>query len=261
MPQRAEGMEMPQMGEIPQRTAGMEMPQRAEGGEMPQRGGMFGGGSKPLVDTLLADEALLARYEGYLREIADTYLTEEYMAAAVTEIHGLIAPYVEQDATAFYTFEEFEQCCSIDAADPYSMVYYAVNMAESIHTQLAGGEPTFDASSLKGGGMFGGRGGKGGGMPDFGGGMPDFGGEMPAFGGGMPDFDGEMPDFGGEMPAQEKSQGAEDTPRERGFRGMPHGREKQVELKEVLPEILLCSGIFLAGLMVAIVYRRKKKLR
>ncbi len=56
-----------------------------------------------------------------------------------------------------------------DPTDQYSLVYYAVNMAESIENQLNGGEPTFNTSSMQGGGM--GGGGKGG--PDFGGEKPD----------------------------------------------------------------------------------------
>ena len=47
-----------------------------------------------------------------------------------------------------------------DPTDQYSLVYYAVNMAESIENQLNGGEPTFNTSSMQGGGM--GGGGKGG---------------------------------------------------------------------------------------------------
>ncbi|MBR5590215.1 MAG: CotH kinase family protein, partial [Anaerotignum sp.] len=215
-PAAGEKTEMSNPSAVEEKTEKGNMP---EMGNFPAIGGMpemgdfsamegitsFSGGGKPLVDTLLVNEALLARYEDYLREFTEKYLTEEYMAAMVTEIHDLIAPYVEKDATAFYTYEEFEQGCSVDPEDEYSLVYYAVNMAESIQNQLAGGEPTFDASSLKGGGM--GFGGGKGGMPAFGGDMklpegvelPDgmqfpFEGKMPSFGDGM-EFT-----FGDEMP-------------------------------------------------------------
>lgn len=248
------GGEMPAMGKMP--DFGGEMPAM---GEMPDFGGgmpAFGGSNgKPLVDTLLADAELLAMYEGYLQEMADTYLTEEYMTAKVAEIHDLIAPYVKEDATAFYTYEEFEQGCSVDPEDNYSLVYYAVNMAESIKTQLAGG-------MFKGGGMppFGGREDadkKGaemipamGEMPDFGGEMPAMG-EMPDFGGEMPAM-GEMPDFGGERP-------------EKGNKGgmpFPGGeRQNQADIKEVLPTMAICGGVFLSGLVFAVVYKRKNKMK
>ena len=238
-------------------SSGMGGGPGGKGGEMPVFGGSEG---KPLVDTLLADETYLAMYEGYLQEMTDTYLTEAYMAAKVMEIHDLIAPYVKQDATAFYSYEEFEQSCSVDPEDPYSLVYYAVNMAESIRTQIAGGEPTFDTGSMQGGGMF--MGGKG---PDFGGEMPDFGGEMPAFGGEMPDFAGEMPAFGGEMPdfAGGKPPFDREMPDFAGGKpGMPGERGKQpVEIREVLPKMAACGGIFAAGLIVAVFYKRKKDLK
>lgn len=72
-------------------------------------GSPFGNSTeKPLVTTLLENEVYLSLYERYLEEIANTYFTEEYMASMVQKTHDLIAPYVEQDATAFYTYEEFE---------------------------------------------------------------------------------------------------------------------------------------------------------
>ena len=247
------GGEMPVRGEMP--DFGGEMPDF--GGEMPAMGEMpdFGGGmpsfggsgGKPLVDTLLADAELLAMYEGYLQEMTETYLTEEYMAAMVTEIHDLIAPYVKQDATAFYAYEEFEQGCSVDPEDHYSLVYYAVNMAESIRNQLAGGEPTFDTSSLQGGGMF-----KGGGMPSFGGRKDADKGRDEK----TPDFGGEMPDFGGKRPSFGEGQG------DRGGMPFPGGeRQKQVNIQEVLPTMAVCGSIFLGGLIFAVVYKRKNKMK
>lgn len=125
----------------------MEMP---EGMERPEGmgGGMGGSNEKPLVDTLLSQDALLTQYESYLAEIAETYFTEAYMSQIVSETAEMIAPYVEKDATAFFTYDEFLEASSADAADPNSLVYFAVSMAESIENQLAGGEPTFNTSSF-----------------------------------------------------------------------------------------------------------------
>lgn len=206
-------------------------------------GGPFGGsGEKPLVTTLLENEEYLARYETYLEEIASTYFSEDYMAALVQKTHDLIAPYVEQDATAFYSYEEFEQACSIDSADAYSLVYYAVNMAESIQNQLNGGEPTFDVSSLKGGGMGGGKGG-----------MPDLDGEMSHME-NMPDIE-NMPDFGGK-------EGNRPDGMEGGPGGMGgEGGMGQISLKEYLPVIAVCGGVFAAGAVFLLVFKRKKDLK
>ena len=138
--QMPEGMEPPENME-------MDMP---EGMERPEGmgGGMGGSNEKPLVDTLLSQDALLAQYESYLAEIAETYFTEAYMSQIVSETAEMIAPYVEKDATAFFTYDEFVEASSADATDPNSLVYFAVSMAESIENQLAGGEPTFNTSSF-----------------------------------------------------------------------------------------------------------------
>lgn len=262
--------EMPAVGEMP--TVG-EMPAAENKGV----GGMNSSAEKPLVDTLLEQERFLSLYESYLKEIAETYLTEAYMGSMVTEIHDLIAPYVEQDATAFYTYAEFEQACSVDPADTYSLVYYAVNMADSIQNQLAGGEPTFDTSSLQGSR----NGGKGGGMPDFGGEMPER--ETVAE---MPDF-GRMPEQtearkGAEQsadtakpsePAGQPAETEETKQTERNFGGrggngheMPGGMggergAQQVDLKEYLPTIAVCGGVFGVGAMVLALFKRKKELK
>ena len=153
----------------PPDNADMQGGGQPSGGKQPQGMPSMGSGEKPLVTTLLENETYRSMYEGYQKEIAEKYFTQEYMTELVTKIHGLIAPYVQNDPTAFCTYEEFEQACSTDPTDQYSLVYYAVNMAESIENQLSGGEPTFNTSSMQGGGM--GGGGKGG--PDFGGEKPD----------------------------------------------------------------------------------------
>ncbi len=155
-----EDMELPEGMEMPGGFGGdMELP---EGMEMPGGGfGGFGGsGEKPLVTTLLAQEELLAKYESYLLEIAENYFTEAYMSELVGTTAERIAPYVEKDATAFFTYEEFLQASSADSQDSNSLVYFAVNMADSILNQLSGGEPTFNSSSFAvamGGGKGGGR--------------------------------------------------------------------------------------------------------
>lgn len=279
----------------PPDNADMQGGGQPSGGKQPQGMPSMGSGEKPLVTTLLENETYRSMYEGYQKEIAEKYFTQEYMTELVTKIHDLIAPYVQNDPTAFCTYEEFEQACSTDPTDQYSLVYYAVNMAESIENQLNGGEPTFNTSSMQGGGM--GGGGKGG--PDFGGEKPDMpsrteqsetsetaeaqaqamnltaeadrteqttdaqqndrptppdqnGGQM---GGQMDEnertgqADGQQsnpPDFGG----------GEKTPP-----GMPGQDNKSVRLSDCLPTIAVCGGVFVAGVVVLILFKRKKDLK
>lgn len=286
-----------------------QQPQSPDNGNMqggnqqqpPDNGNMQGGkqpsGEKPLVTTLLENETYRSMYEGYLKEIAEKYFTQEYMTELVTKIHDLIAPYVQNDPTAFCTYEEFEQACSTDPTDQYSLVYYAVNMAESIENQLSGGEPTFNTSSMQGGGM--GGGGKGG--PDFGGEKPD----MPsrteqsetsetAEAQAMnltaeadrteqitdaqqndrpipPDQNGGQ--MGGQMDENERTgqadgqqSGQQGNPPDFGGGektppGMPGQDNKSVSLSDCLPTIAVCGGVFVVGAVVLILFKRKKDLK
>lgn len=231
-------------------------------------------GEKPLVTTLLENETYRSMYEGYLKEIAEKYFTQEYMTELVTKIHDLIAPYVQNDPTAFCTYEEFEQACSTDQTDQYSLAYYAVNMAESIENQLNGGEPTFNTSSMQGGG------GKGG--PDFGGEKPDMPSrteqttdaqqnaqqnDRPTH----PDQNGGQQ--GGQMDENERSgqqsgqqNGQQGSPPdfgggEKNPPGMPGQDNKSVRLSDCLPTIAVCGGVFVVGVVVLILFKRKKDLK
>lgn len=281
----------------PPDNGNMQGGKQPSGGKQPQGMPSMGSGEKPLVTTLLENETYRSMYEGYLKEIAEKYFTQEYMTELVTKIHDLIAPYVQNDPTAFCTYEEFEKACSTDPTDQYSLVYYAVNMAESIENQLNGGEPTFNTSSMQGGGM--GGGGKGG--PDFGGEKPD----MPsrteqsetsetAEAQAMnltaeadrteqttdaqqndrptpPDQNGGQQ--GGQMDENERSgqqsgqqNGQQGSPPdfgggEKNPPGMPGQDNKSVRLSDCLPAIAVCGGVFVVGVVVLILFKRKKDLK
>ena len=246
-------------------------------------------GEKPLVTTLLENETYRSMYEGYLKEIAEKYFTEEYMTELVTKIHDLIAPYVQNDPTAFCTYEEFEQACSTDPTDQYSLAYYAVNMAESIENQLNGGEPTFNTSSMQGGGMGGGKGG-----PDFGEEKPDMpsrteqttdaqqnaqqndrptppdqnGGQKGGQQGGQMDENERTGQADGQQSGQADGQqnGQQGNPPdfgggEKNPPGMPGQDNKSVRLSDCLPAIAVCGGVFVVGVVVLILFKRKKDLK
>ena len=233
-------------------------------------------GEKPLVTTLLENETYRSMYEGYLKEIAEKYFTQEYMTELVTKIHDLIAPYVQNDPTAFCTYEEFEQACSTDPTDQYSLVYYAVNMAESIENQLNGGEPTFNTSSMQGGGFGGGK------QSDFNGEMPDMASRTEQTTDAQqnaqqndrptpPDQNGGQQ--GGQMDENERSgqqsgqqNGQQGSPPdfgggEKNPPGMPGQDNKSVRLSDCLPTIAVCGGVFVVGVVVLIWFKRKKDLK
>lgn len=283
----------------PPDNADMQGGGQPSGGKQPQGMPSMGSGEKPLVTTLLENETYRSMYEGYQKEIAEKYFTQEYMTELVTKIHDLIAPYVQNDPTAFCTYEEFEQACSTDPTDQYSLVYYAVNMAESIENQLSGGEPTFNTSSMQGGG------GKGG--PDFGGEKPDMpsrteqsetsetaeaqaqamnltaeadrteqttdaqqndrptppdqnGGQM----GGQMDENERTGQADGQQNGQQNGQQGNPPDFGGGEKtppGMPGQDNKSVSLSDCLPMIAVCGGVFVVGAVVLILFKRKKDLK
>lgn len=233
-------------------------------------------GEKPLVTTLLENETYRSMYEGYLKEIAEKYFTQEYMTELVTKIHDLIAPYVQNDPTAFCTYEEFEQVCSTDPTDQYSLAYYAVNMAESIENQLNGGEPTFNTNSMQGGGFGGEK------QSDFNGEMPDMASRTEQTTDAQqnaqqndrptpPDQNGGQQ--GGQMDENERSgqadgqqTGQQGSPPdfgggEKNPPGMPGQDNKSVRLSDCLPTIAVCGGVFVVGAVVLILFKRKKDLK
>ena len=262
---QADAKQQPQ----PPDNADMQGGSQPSGGKQPQGMPSMGSGEKPLVTTLLENETYRSMYEGYLKEIAEKYFTQEYMTELVTKIHDLIAPYVQNDPTAFCTYEEFEQACSTDPTDQYSLVYYAVNMAESIENQLNGGEPTFNTISMQGGGFGGGE------KPDMAsrteqttdaqqnakqndrptppdqngrqqGGQMDENERTGQADGQQSGQQGSPPDFGG---------GEKNPP------GMPRQDNKSVRLSDCLPTIAVCGGVFVVGVVVLILFKRKKDLK
>lgn len=62
---------------------------------------------RPLLNALLANEEYSAKYEGYLEELATTYLTEDYVQSITKNLAVLLTTYVEADPTKFSTTEQF----------------------------------------------------------------------------------------------------------------------------------------------------------
>lgn len=226
----------------------------------------------------------MSEYPGLvLKTNEETYFTEAYMSQIVSETAEMITPYVEKDATAFFTYDEFLEASSADATDPNSLVYFAVSMAESIENQLAGGEPTFNTSSFVAAAA--GGGGKRPGE-DFGG-MQDT--EQTA-GDTVDDQTQRVPEQMGEMAGQppEMTEGTEQTadtaqsdtaeandqtrkspeqmgdmPQrgEQGQRGGgPMGAMSRVTWQDAAPVLIVCGGIFLLGFGYLLYFRRRRRL-
>ena len=184
--------------------------------------------SRPLIGWIFSDkEALTAYHETYNRFITEC-VESGWLDEEITRIHDLIASYVAEDPTAFYTSEEFEKGVSTIRA-------FCAKRGESIRGQLDGTIPSttngqrssnalIDASEISTEDMGSMNGAGGGGFempaggPDAGsGGMP---GGMPAgMPTGMPQGDGEGGSFGGS--AGESAKPGETATGEAPSAGMP----------------------------------------
>lgn len=89
------------------------------------------GEDRPMWNWILSDESYTEQYHQYFAEFLDTVDIQ----SIIDNAYQLIAPYVEQDPTAFYTKEEFEQGVQ-------TLKEFCSLRSESISIQLEEGETT-----------------------------------------------------------------------------------------------------------------------
>ncbi len=63
----------------------------------------------PLINKLLSVPEYKEKYYGYIKEMMSIL---ESFESRVTELKGIISPYVKNDTTAFYTYDEFDRATS-----------------------------------------------------------------------------------------------------------------------------------------------------
>ena len=93
---------------------------------------------RPLFYRLMADPAYRERYHGYLSELVEGIVDSGRLTQTIAQARELIAPYVQNDATAYVTYEEFLE--GVSALETFCRL-----RAESIKGQLAGTIPTTQA--------------------------------------------------------------------------------------------------------------------
>lgn len=89
---------------------------------------------RPLLNVLLSNDQYKEKYEGYLKKVATSYLTENQIAVETAKIAKLIKPYVEKDPTKFFTKEDFEKA----VLGNNSLPEFAKQRSKSILKQLSG---------------------------------------------------------------------------------------------------------------------------
>ena len=93
-----------------------------------------GSGDRPMMDWILASEEYTDLYHQYFAQFLETVDVQ----AMIEETAALIASYVENDATAFCTYEEFVEGVAV-------LKEFCALRSESVSGQLAGTIPTTDA--------------------------------------------------------------------------------------------------------------------
>lgn len=171
---------------------------------------------RPMAGWITASDESLALYHEKYRQFIDTVFTSGWFESEFDRVSAMIAPYVEKETRAFYSYEEFQT-----AAD--TLKTFCLKRAQSVQGQLDGSIPAtsaaqqgsdalIDASELSitaMGGMNNGKGGDRGGNAGFPG---SFGGDFSFDGGSF--IPGDMP----QSPTQGENGAPPDMP-DGGFDG------------------------------------------
>ena len=171
---------------------------------------------RPMAGWITASEEGLALYHEKYQQFIDTVFTSGWFESEFDRVSAMIAPYVEKETRAFYSYEEFQT-----AAD--TLKTFCLKRAQSVQGQLdgsisatsaaqQGSDALIDASELSitaMGGMNNGKGGDRGGNAGFPG---SFGGDFSFDGGSF--IPGDMP----QPPTQGENGAPPDMP-DGGFDG------------------------------------------
>ncbi|HBL06289.1 MAG TPA: spore coat protein CotH [Clostridium sp.] len=97
--------------------------------------------SSPLIGKLLEVEEYKEKYHEYLNEIVQDYVNSGVFTETINNIDNLIGGYVKNDATAFYTYEEY-------VASIPELITYGVDRAKSISAQLSGSQSSTSTGNM-----------------------------------------------------------------------------------------------------------------
>ncbi|WP_461612391.1 CotH kinase family protein [Clostridium sp. Marseille-QA1073] len=91
--------------------------------------------NSPLIAKLLEVSEYKELYHKYLNEIVTNYIDNGVFKSTINNLDNLIGNYVKNDATAFYTYEEYKTSLPI-------LISFGKDRASSIIAQLAGAQPS-----------------------------------------------------------------------------------------------------------------------
>lgn len=91
--------------------------------------------ARPFIGKLLEVEEYMDQYHSYLQQMVDEYFNSGLWEVRIAQIDALISEYVKNDATAFYTYDEYKTAVE-------TLKEFGLLRAESIEGQLDGTIPS-----------------------------------------------------------------------------------------------------------------------
>ena len=98
--------------------------------------------ASPLIGKLLEVDKYKELYHQYLNEIVENFINNGTYETLITKVNSLISNYVENDATAFYTFEEYTNSLT-------HLINFGYDRATSITAQLDGSQPSTSYGNIE----------------------------------------------------------------------------------------------------------------
>ena len=96
----------------------------------------------PLIANLLEVDEYKKLYHQYLNEIVNNFVNNGTYEMLVTKTDTLISDYVKNDATAFYTFDEYTEAVS-------NLLNFGLDRSTSISAQLDGSQPSISTGTIE----------------------------------------------------------------------------------------------------------------
>lgn len=97
--------------------------------------------NSPLIGKLLEVDKYKETYHKYLQETVD-YVNDGTYENTINQVNSLISDYVKNDATAFYTYEEY-------IASLPELIKFGEDRAKSISSQLDGSQPSTSYGNIE----------------------------------------------------------------------------------------------------------------
>ena len=90
---------------------------------------------RPIIGKLLEVEVYKELYHTYLQQSVEEYIGSGLYAQTIKQVQNLISPYIKEDPTAFYTYDEYVKAVA-------TLKQFGILRAESVKGQLNGTIPS-----------------------------------------------------------------------------------------------------------------------